>query len=186
VKSSPRSPFMAENKLRMVVSWNPDIFTNDPQYSMLVELANWVQAEIYERPHRNSLPTHENDDCCLLLHVCCCLVWVIFGHMDKELLATEEKKRISRIGQTVEEANMHSKNVKELRKMLSEQGLPTSGRKGDLVSRLYSNSQQKKDAAINLLSFSERFVMVISKSVQVILMFISTVNLIWMIMFLLL
>lgn len=87
---------MAENKLRMVVSWNPDIFTDDAQYSLLIELANWIQSEIYSRPQRTANSKLSEVGRCLLMHVCTMLVWGIFGNMDKELLLHEEKKRLLR------------------------------------------------------------------------------------------
>jgi cell division protein FtsB len=159
VKSSPRSPFMAENKLRMVVSWNPDIFNSDPQYSMLIEMANWIQAEIYERPTRSCLtPTHDDNDCCLLFWVGTLLVWGIFGHMDKELLQKEEEKRNSKLGQSVQEANMNSLTAKQLKKHLQDRGLSTTGRKHELVARLYGEEQIRQQAGLNLLHLSERYV----------------------------
>lgn len=126
MKSSPRSPFMAENKLRAVVSWNPDIFTHDPQFSVVIELANWVQSEIYSRPTRSTKP-REDSDSCLLLHVGTLLVWGLYGHMDKELLEVEERKRLKKSRTTVEQENLNSKRVPELRQMLQQQGLPHKG-----------------------------------------------------------
>lgn len=78
----------------MVVSWNPDIFTDDAQYSLLIELANWVQSEIYSRPQRTANNKLSEVGRCLLMHICTLLVWGIFGNMDKELLLHEERKRL--------------------------------------------------------------------------------------------
>lgn len=174
VQSSPRAPFLAENKLRMVVSWNPDVFINDPQFSSLVELANWIQAEIYSRPSRDTRTSYTNDDSCLLMHVGTLLVWGLFGHMDKNLLAQEEAKRLKRARQSIDASNLASNTVPVLKSMLKEKGLPVSGmlwgsicpvcdtcivgNKNELVTRLHEDKQNKQQAALSILSLSERFV----------------------------
>lgn len=113
--------------MRVVVSWNPDVFTNDPQFSNLVELANWIQAEIYSRPSRNVHTSYDDDDSCLLMHVVTLLVWGLFGHMDKDLLAQEEAKRLKRARQSVEASNLATNTVPVLKTMLREKGLSVSG-----------------------------------------------------------
>jgi hypothetical protein len=78
VKSSVRNPFMAECKLRMLISYNPDVFLgSDSRYCIIAEMANWVSSELYERPDFMSqqMPTHEQYH----THQHCCRLGFIFA-----------------------------------------------------------------------------------------------------------